>query len=306
MIAAFAAASTTNALVVMLLNSTVYPNVADHHCLAAFCGGLGFTSRNYGFHRAVTTHYISERRHVVGCNTTLMQCGNNMICDQIPYPQTYDGGLGCYSQDWLAAGEPLSYLYSESTRRCVPTAEQVAHDTAVNTFYDQMGIVDRQIYSVDVALIGSTGLADPKAVWCNKFVQAYAAGNDFTPICNAAVKDGTGYGLIGKSVLSTVLGTLGSCPSRNYRRHHSRNSVESRQLNNGILFPPLNFTQTAAGIKTVNLFGGADVGNQVWTHNFQVTTGTTTKTIQVANSFNLLKAVGDLLCGILGLLGLCH
>lgn len=50
--------------------------------------------------------------------------------------------------------------------------------------------------SVDVALIGKTGLADPKAVYCNKFVQAYAAGNDFAPICAAAVKDGTGYGWV--------------------------------------------------------------------------------------------------------------
>jgi hypothetical protein len=303
-IAALAAASTTNALVVMLLNSTVYPNVADHHCLAAFCGNLGFTSRNYGFHRAITTHYIEERRQVVGCNTTLMQCGgNNMICDQIPYPQTYDGGLGCYAQDWVAAGRPLSYLYSTSTRRCVPSAEQVAHETALNTFYNEMGIVDGQIYSVDVALIGTTGLADPKAVYCNKFVEAYAAGNDFGPICNAAANDGTQYGLLSKCVLSGS----NACPSRNYRRHHGRdaNPLKSRQTN-GILFPPLNFTQTAIGVPTVNLFGGADVGNQVWTHTAKLTTGTTTKTIQVATSFNLLDAVGNLVCGILGFLGLCH
>lgn len=72
-----------NGLVVMLLDSTVYPTVADHHCIASLCGGLTFTSRDGGFHRATTTHYMSERRHAVGCDTTAMACGANSVCDQV-------------------------------------------------------------------------------------------------------------------------------------------------------------------------------------------------------------------------------
>lgn len=47
--------------------------------------------------------------------------------------------------------------------------------------------------SVDVAFIGKTGLASPLAVYCNRFITAYALGQSFEPICTDAANDGNLY-----------------------------------------------------------------------------------------------------------------
>lgn len=158
-------ASSSHGLVTLLLDSVTYPAIADHHCIAALCSGLGFTSRNGGFHYAASTAYISERRKAAGCQSTVT-CASNMICDsvcffgstedtiiahdmtyQIPYPETFDGGLSCFAQEWTQSGRPMDYLYSKATHKCVPSAQQ-AGETETALYSSKSNLLTHLIFLI--------------------------------------------------------------------------------------------------------------------------------------------------------------
>jgi len=42
---------------------------------------------------------------------------------KIPYASTFDGGLGCFSQDWTGSGRNIGSLYRYATHRCVQSRD---------------------------------------------------------------------------------------------------------------------------------------------------------------------------------------